>query len=101
MNASRYVRGLLADVQRKNGWQLAEEVGLSDPHGLQRLLNEAKWDEAGVRRQMRQVTLAQIGYDPGVGVLDESGFVKWGRKSAGVSVLTRRSVLCGSDSAKA
>jgi SRSO17 transposase len=84
-NASRYVRGLLADVQRKNGWQLAEEVGLSDPHRLQRLLNEAKWDDAGVRRQMRQVTIAPIGYDPGVGVLDESGFVKWGQKSAGVA----------------
>jgi SRSO17 transposase len=83
--ASRYVRGLLADVQRKNGWQLAEEVGLSDPHALQRLLNEAKWDDASVRRQMRQVTIAQIGYDPGVGVLDESGFVKWGQKSAGVA----------------
>jgi SRSO17 transposase len=84
-NASRYMRGLLADVQRKNGWQLAEEVGLSDPHRLQRLLNEAKWDDAGVRRQMRQVTIAQIGYDPGVGVLDESGFMKWGQKSAGVA----------------
>jgi SRSO17 transposase len=34
---------------------------------------------------MRQVTIAQIGYDPGVGVLDESGFVKWGQKSAGVA----------------
>lgn len=84
-NATRYVRGLLADVQRKNGWQLAEELGLSDPHALQRLLNEAKWDDTEVRRQMRQTTIAQIGYNPGVGVLDESGFIKWGQKSAGVA----------------
>ena len=84
-NATRYLRGLLADVQRKNGWQLAEELGLSDPHNLQRLLNEAKWDDAAVRRSMRQIIIDQIGYDPGVGVLDESSFVKWGRKSAGVA----------------
>ena len=84
-NATRYVRGLLADVPRKNGWQLAEELGLSDPHALQRLLNEAKWDDREVRRQMRQSTIGQIGYNPGVGVLDESGFIKWGQKSAGVA----------------
>ena len=45
-----YMRGLLSDIPRKNGWQLAEEVGLSDPHPLQRLLNEAKWDEGAVFR---------------------------------------------------
>lgn len=84
-NVARYIRGLLADVQRKNGWQLAEEVGLSDPHPLQRLLNEAKWDDAGVRRQLREVIRDEIGYEPGIGVLDESGFAKWGTKSAGVS----------------
>jgi SRSO17 transposase len=83
--ATRYVRGLLADVQRKNGWQLAEELGLSDPHSLQRLLNEAQWDDGAVRRCLQQIIIDQMGYDPGVGVLDESGFVKWGQKSAGVA----------------
>jgi len=80
-----YVRGLLADVQRKNGWQLAEEMGLSDPHPLQRLLNEAQWDDRAVRDHLREIIIEQIGYHPGVGVLDESGFVKWGQCSAGVA----------------
>jgi hypothetical protein len=34
-----HVRGLLAPVGRKNGWQLAEYVRHRDPAGLQHLLN--------------------------------------------------------------
>ena len=78
-----YVRGLLADVERKNGWQLAEAVGLSDPHPLQRLLNEAKWDADEVLQRNRQIASEQMSAS-GVLVIDESGFVKKGRESAGV-----------------
>ncbi len=80
-----YMRGLLADVKRKNSWQLAEAIGLSDPHRLQRVLNEAKWDADAVGETLRQIIIAQIGYEPGIGVIDESGIVKWGQKSAGVA----------------
>ena len=83
-SAQLYMRGLLADVRRKNGWQLAEKLGLADPHSLQRVLNEAKWDADGVCQTMRRMVINEIGYEPGIGVLDESGFVKWGKKSAGV-----------------
>ncbi|MDB4872641.1 MAG: transposase family protein, partial [Gemmatimonadales bacterium] len=38
------VRGLLADVPRKNSWQLAEHVGHRSAHRLEWLLNGAKWD---------------------------------------------------------
>ena len=34
----KYVHGLLSSVQRKNGWQIAEAVGASDPQPPQRLL---------------------------------------------------------------
>lgn len=40
--ASRYIRGLLGSVQRKNSWQLAEQVGDATPHGIQRLLGRAR-----------------------------------------------------------
>jgi SRSO17 transposase len=79
-----YVRGLLAEVKRKNTWQMAEVLGLHDPHRLQRVLNEALWDAAAVRRQLRKAVIEQLGYAPGIGIIDESGFVKWGDKSAGV-----------------
>jgi hypothetical protein len=33
-----YLRGLLGNVGRKNGWQLAEHAGERTPDGMQRLL---------------------------------------------------------------
>src|SRR5690348_4632722 len=45
----RYVGGLLSPVERKNGWQLAEQAGEARPYGMQRLLAGAKWDADAVR----------------------------------------------------
>ena len=45
----RYLLGLLGRVERKNGWQLAEAIGETDPQGVQRLLNSARWDADLVR----------------------------------------------------
>jgi SRSO17 transposase len=84
-SAKKYMRGLLAEVKRKNSWQLAEKMEMADPHPLQRLLNEAKWDADVVCRQLRVVVTEQMGSDAGIGVIDESGFVKKGDKSAGVA----------------
>jgi len=43
-SAAHYVRGLLADVKRKNCWQLAEMMGEAHPDRLQHLLYGADWD---------------------------------------------------------
>jgi hypothetical protein len=51
--AGHLVRALLAPMERKNGWQLAEEMGERSPHGPQRLLAEADWDEEAVRDERR------------------------------------------------
>lgn len=80
-----YIRGLLAEVNRKNGWQLAEKMGADDPQGFQRLLYEAKWEHEAVRDQLQVIVMNQIGDEEGVGILDESGYVKKGKMSAGVS----------------
>ena len=84
--AKAYLRGLMSDVKRKNGWQLAERLSLKSPLGLQRLLNEAKWDAAEVMQVSRQLLSGIAKEDElgGVGVVDESGFVKKGKHSAGV-----------------
>lgn len=50
----RFLRGLLAPVERKNGWQQAEELGERSPHGVRRLLAEADWDEDAVRDELRR-----------------------------------------------
>ena len=50
--AGGYVRGLLARVDRKNGWQLAEHLGDAKPYGVQRLLGRARWDPHAVRDEV-------------------------------------------------
>lgn len=84
-SVQQYIRGLLAEVKRKNSWQMSEKLGLSTAHGLQRVLNEALWEFTELLCQLRQGTHERRGYEPGIGVLDESGYVKWGDKSAGVA----------------
>src|SRR5437588_7312570 len=81
----RYLRGLLASVERKNGWQLAEELGDPNAHGVQRLLAEADWDEEAVRDDLRTYVIEHLGEASGILAVDETGFVKKGKKSAGVA----------------
>lgn len=81
----RFLEGLLAPVERKNGWQLAEALGERGPHGVQRLLLEADWDQEAVRDELRACVLAHLGEEAGVLVVDETGFLKKGKKSAGVA----------------
>jgi SRSO17 transposase len=83
--ARRYLTGLLAPVERKNGWQLAEYLGESGPQGVQRLLNAADWDAEAVRDDLRALVVESLGAPDGVLVLDETGFLKKGTKSVGVA----------------
>ena len=48
-----YLRRLLSQVERKNGWQLAEQVGDATPDGVQRLLHSYRWDADLVRDDLR------------------------------------------------
>src|SRR5262249_56181513 len=41
--ALTYLCGLLSPVERKNGWQLAEEAGDQNPYATQHLLGRAVW----------------------------------------------------------
>jgi SRSO17 transposase len=83
--AGCFLQGLLAPVKRKNGWQLAEELSERGPRGVQRLLGEADWDEEAVRDDLQTYVIEHLGEDSGVLVVDETGFVKKGKKSAGVA----------------
>jgi SRSO17 transposase len=83
--ARRFLQGLLAPVERKNGWQMAEELGEHGPRGVQRLLGEADWDEDAVRDDLRAYVIEHLGEPGGILVLDETGFIKKGKKSAGVA----------------
>jgi SRSO17 transposase len=82
--AKGYLAGLLARIERKNGWHMAEQLGEAGPHGVQRLLNAAVWDVNAVRDDLRQYVVEQLGDPGGVLIVDETGFLKKGRKSVGV-----------------
>jgi SRSO17 transposase len=84
LRARSYVRGLLAPLAAKNGWSLAEAAGNATPDGMQRLLNRASWDDGGVRDDVRAYVARHLGAADGVLVVDETGFLKKGTKSAGV-----------------
>ncbi len=82
--AIRYVKGLLSDVPRKNGWQLAEQAGEATPDGMQRLLSTAVWDVEGVRDELGSYIVENLGDADASLVVDETGFPKQGKHSAGV-----------------
>jgi SRSO17 transposase len=76
---------LLAPVDRRNGWQLAEQIGERSPDGVQRLLRTARWDAEAVRDDLRAYVVERLGDPAAVLVIDETGFLKKGTKSVGVA----------------
>lgn len=81
-----YLRGLLSETERKNGWTLAEAAGDDGPQGMQRLLNHHLWDADAVRDDVRDAVVERLGdSERGILILDETGFLKKGVRSAGVA----------------
>ncbi len=84
VRAKDYLQGLLSPAERKNGWQLAEQVGNQTPYGIQNLLGRAQWDANAVRDELRAYVVKNLGHSQAVLVIDETGFVKKGTQSVGV-----------------
>ncbi|MFC6675549.1 IS701 family transposase [Nonomuraea ferruginea] len=89
LQAAKYVRAVMSELPRRNGWTIAEWIGDRRPDATQRLLNRARWDTAGAMSTVRRfaVTRLDAATRPGsltVGVLDESGQEKKGTATAGV-----------------
>ncbi|MBP2316707.1 SRSO17 transposase [Azospirillum soli] len=82
--ALSYLRGLLAPLERKNGWHLAEATGDRTPDALHDFLGRARWDAAAVRDDLQAYVSEHLGDADGVLVLDETGFLKKGTRSVGV-----------------
>jgi len=81
----RYLLGLLGEIRRKNGWQMAETIGDAQPRGTQRILNGTRWDADAVRDDLREYVVEHLGdEESGVLIVDETGFLKKGNKSVGV-----------------
>jgi SRSO17 transposase len=83
--AGLYLEGLLGAAERKNGWQLAEQIGDARPWRTQRVLSRAVWEADAARDLCRSYVVEHLGAADGVLVIDETGFLKKGSKSAGVA----------------
>ena len=69
--ASAHLRGLLAPLERKNGWQLAEAAGDATPDGVQDFLSRMRWDADAVRDDLRAYVVEHLGDPDAALVLDE------------------------------
>ena len=83
--ARKYLRGLLTEAERKNSWQVAEAVGDLIPDRMQRLLYRVPWDADAARDRLQEFVIETFGDPEGIGVVDETGFLKKGKQSAGVA----------------
>lgn len=83
--ALAYVKGLLSPLATRNGWTVAQAAGERSPDGMQRLLNQAVWDDGGVREDLRGYVVEQLGAADGVLVFDETGDIKKGSHTVGVA----------------
>jgi len=83
-NMQKYLRGLLGSSERKNGWQMSEYLGASTPYALQQFLYRGRFSADGLRGKLREYVSENLGEETGVIVIDETGFLKQGKKSCGV-----------------
>nr|WP_239002271.1 transposase [Photorhabdus khanii] len=67
-----YLWGLLSDVERKNGWQLAEWLGERSPDGIQYFLERALWDAGAARDILRDYVTEHLGDEQGILIVDET-----------------------------
>lgn len=84
-HAKVFLRGLVGMSERRNSWHLAEFAGYSCPDSIQRLLDRASWQDPDVRDELQDYVVEHLGQEDGVIIADETGFLKKGKKSAGVN----------------
>jgi SRSO17 transposase len=80
-----HLEGVLGKAERCNAWHLAEAAGDESPFAMQHLLGRASWDVTGVREETRRYVQEGLGSEIRARIVDESGFLKKGEKSAGVA----------------
>nr|WP_268890205.1 IS701 family transposase [Gloeocapsopsis dulcis] len=74
----------LCPVERKNGWQMAEQVRYANPYRLQHLLGRWRWDEESVGAEVRDYVVEHLDDGAAILAVDETSFLKKGEESVGV-----------------
>jgi SRSO17 transposase len=84
-SAEAFIDGLLGNEPRKTGWMRAEAAGDKGPWRQQDLLYRSRWDANALRDAVRDYALETLVDAEAVLVIDETGFLKQGKKSCGVA----------------
>ena len=84
-SAGLFLDGLLGAERRKTGWMRAEAAGDPGPWRQQAILGRGHWDADALRDTVRDYVVEHLADEAAVLVLDETGFLKQGKASCGVS----------------
>ena len=84
-SAGLFLDGLLGDERRKTGWMRAEAAGDPGPWRQQAILGRGRWDADALRDIVRDYVVEMLAAEDAVLVIDETGFLKQGKASCGVS----------------
>ena len=84
-SAGLFLDGLLGEERRKTGWMRAEAAGDPGPWHRQAVLGRAHWDADALRDGVRDYVVEHLAADDAVLVIDETGFLKQGNASCGVT----------------
>jgi SRSO17 transposase len=84
-SAGLFLDGLLGEERRKTGWMRAEAAGDPGPWRQQAILGRGRWDAEALRDIVREYVVEHLADAEAVLVVDETGFLKQGKASCGVS----------------
>ena len=89
--APLYVRGLIARVDRKNGWQLADYLGDETPKNLQHFIARSQWNADEVRDDLQRYVIEHLAGWPirRFGRMGDAG-----TRGSGVQVVNWRAFCC-------
>lgn len=89
ISAGQFLDGLLGEERRKTGWMRAEAAGdpgpWPGPWRQQAILGRGHWDADALRDIVRGYALETLADADAVLVVDETGFLKQGKTTCGVS----------------
>ena len=84
-NFYRYMAGQLSQLERKSIEPIALNLEDAKVRAMQFFVSNVIWDEDKIMSKYRSMVEEDLGDPNGALIFDESGFVKKGRESAGVS----------------
>jgi SRSO17 transposase len=80
---SIYVEGQLSDLERKSVEPIALTASVP-VRTLQEFLSQHRWEEDRARNRLQQIVAEEHAHPHSVGIIDETSFVKQGKKTPGV-----------------